>query len=78
MKRAGSVQSGDDVGDQARAQALDLVLENELALLQALQLESVLQRVGGEPFDDIVEVVVLDLEAMKAASYLSLLLFGQG
>ena len=42
------MQSGDDVGDQARAQALDLILQEELALFQALQLQPVLRRVGGE------------------------------
>ena len=64
--------------DEARPQALDLVLEDELALLEALQLQLVLPGVGVEPVDHIVEVMMLDLEAMKAAADLRLLLFGQG
>src|SRR4051794_16883527 len=78
LKRAGSVQSGDGVWDQARAQALDLVFENQLALLQALQLQAVERGVGRNAIDHVIEVVVLDLEAVKAAPDLRLLLFGQG
>src|SRR5688572_23750656 len=69
--------SGDDVGDQARAQALDLVFEHELALLQPLQLELVLHRIDDEPVDDVVEIVVLDLERVQTLANLGFFLFGQ-
>src|SRR5258708_30918143 len=42
--RSARVRSRDDVGNQPRAQLLDLVLENELALLEAAQLQLVLRR----------------------------------
>src|SRR5687768_7632101 len=68
---------GDDVGNQPRAQALDLVLEQELALLEAAQLELVLRGVAHQAADDIVEIVVFDLERLEALTDLSLFLFGR-
>ncbi len=71
------MQSSDDVGNQPGAQLGDLVLEQELALLQALQLQAVLARVDGQPVDDVVKIVVLDLERLQTLPDLRLLLFRQ-
>src|SRR5258706_6653595 len=71
------MRSSDDVGDQPCAQLLDLVLEDELALLEAAQLQLLLSRVAGEPADHGVEVVVLDLELLETDADLHLLLVGQ-
>src|SRR5207253_7266717 len=74
---AARVRSSDDVGNQARAQALDLVLEQELTFLQPLQLQLILARIGTEPPNHVIQVVVLDLESVQALANLRLLLFGQ-
>src|SRR5213078_4374771 len=47
-------------------------------LLEALQQQLVLLGVGGEPDDHVIEIVVLDLEGVKAAPDVRLFLFGQG
>src|SRR5258708_24553599 len=60
------LRSRDDVGDEARAQALDLIFENKLTLLETTQLQLVQRRVGREADDHIVEIVVLDLENVQA------------
>src|SRR5688572_22512677 len=72
-----AARSGDDVGDQARAQALDLVLEQQLALLQALQLQPVLARLDHQAADHVVEVMVLDLQRLQALADLGFFLFGR-
>ena len=66
----------DDVGNQARAQALDLVLEEQLALLQALQLQPILPRLDHQAADHVVEVMVLDLQRLQALANLGFFLFG--
>src|SRR5215469_10423319 len=53
--------SGDDVGQQFALDLGDLVLEQELALFQPLQLELVDRRVLGEARDHLVEVAMLGL-----------------
>src|SRR5687767_2946429 len=70
-----AARSGDDVGDQARAQTLDLVLEEQLALLQPLQLQPVLARLDHQAADHIVEVMVLDLQRLQALANLRFFLF---
>src|SRR5262249_27226435 len=59
------------------AQLLDLILEHQLALLQAAQLQLILRRIGGEPRDDVVEVVVLHFELVQMEPHLHLLFVGQ-
>src|SRR3954462_3127994 len=75
--RAARGRSRDDVGNQPRAQLGDLVFEEELALLQAAQLELVLRDVAGEPEDHVVEVAMLHLELVQAARDLRFFLFGK-
>jgi len=77
ITRSWDGRSRDDVGYEAGAQALDLVLEEELALLQAPQLELVLGQVGGEPADHVIEIVVLDFESLQALADLRFFLFGK-
>src|SRR4029453_19408865 len=57
--------SGDDIGNQLAFQLEDLVLEAELALLQALQLELVERRLLEQAVDHLVEVAVLALQGRK-------------
>src|SRR5690242_5306788 len=51
--------SGDDVGDELAFQLQNLVLEPELALSQALQLELVERRFLDQAVDHLVEVAML-------------------
>src|SRR5262245_35297532 len=78
IRAINAARSRDDVGDEAGAQALDLVLQDELALLQALQLQAILHRVAGQAADHVVEIVVLDFQRRKALTNLGFFLFGQG
>jgi hypothetical protein len=71
------VLSSNDVWDKAGAQARDLILEQELALLKALQLQAILPRIDSEPIDHVIEVVMFDLKRLKAQLNLRLLFFGQ-
>src|SRR5260221_5099144 len=57
----------DDVGQELALQLGDLVLEEELALLQALKLEQVERRLLGEPRDDLVEIAVLAAQRLELA-----------
>src|SRR5262245_50042527 len=68
-------RSRDDVWNQARAKALDLIFKEKLALFQALQLQAVLRRVAAEAPDHVVEIVVLDLKRLKALADFRLFLF---
>jgi hypothetical protein len=45
----------------------DLVFQIELALLEALKLELVLDRIYGKAGDDVVEVAVLEVQLVDAA-----------
>src|SRR5271166_2239459 len=51
--------SGDDIGQQLALDLRDLILEQQLSLLQALQLQLVERSALGEPRDHIVEVAML-------------------
>jgi hypothetical protein len=57
---------GGHVGVELALEPGDLVLEQELAALQALQLELVVDELVAEPLDDVVEIAVLDLELQDA------------
>ena len=57
--------SGDDIGNQLAFQLEDLVLEPELALLQALQLELVEGRLLEQAVDHLVEVAMLALQRFQ-------------
>src|SRR5690606_25034655 len=65
-RRYRETASRDDVGNELRPQPGDLVLEDELALLEAAQLQLVLRRIARQARDDVVEVVVLELELVQA------------
>ena len=54
----------------------DLVLQQQLSLLQPLQCELVVQRVGVEPVDRLVEIAVLDAQIGKARGVLAALFDG--
>ena len=54
--------SGDDVGQEFAFDLRDLVLERQLALLEALQLQLVERHALGDARDHVVEVAVLDRE----------------
>src|SRR4051812_19427687 len=55
-----------DVGDQLALQHEDLVLQHELAFLQALQLELVVEGVQFQRLDGAVQVPVLEVELADA------------
>jgi hypothetical protein len=54
--------SGDDVGQELAFDLRDLILEQQLSLFEALQLELVERSTIGEPRDHLVEVAMLGLE----------------
>src|SRR6516162_7311461 len=54
--------SGDDIGQQLALDLRDLVLEQQLSLLQALQLELVERSALREPGDHLIEVAMLRLQ----------------
>src|SRR6185295_18599499 len=76
-RRAESARSRDDVWDESGAQARDLVLQQELALLQTLELQAILPRIEREAVDHVVQVVMLDLERLEPQLDLRALFFGQ-
>src|SRR6266404_2498086 len=57
--------SGDDIGNQLAFQLEDLVLQPELALLQALKLELVERRLLDQAVDHLVEVAVFALQGLQ-------------
>src|SRR5262245_9992481 len=57
--------SGDDIGNELTFQLEDLVLESELALLEALQLQLVEWRLLEQPLDDLVEVAMLAFQRFQ-------------
>ena len=59
---ANTIPSGPDVRIQLPREQGDLILEQQLALLHALQGKLVVQRVFDEAVDSEVEVAVLELE----------------
>ena len=52
----------DDIGDERITQGRDLILERELAALQARQLELIEVALIGHASDHVIEVAVLNLE----------------
>src|SRR5437660_551265 len=54
--------SGIEIRDQLALQARDLVLEHELALLQALQLQLIDVQIERQARDDLVEITMLDAQ----------------
>ncbi len=56
--------SGDDVGQQFRLELDDEILERELALLQALQVQMIGRHLFREPRNRLVEVAMLALERL--------------
>src|SRR5215813_7537317 len=57
--------SGDDIGQQLAFDLRNLVLEQQLSLLQALQLQLVEREPLGQPCDHIVEVAMLGLKGSE-------------
>ena len=60
-------RSGDDVGHQESSDPRDLVLEQELALLQPLDLELVEDHVLRNARDHIVEIAMFALQIGEAS-----------
>src|SRR5256884_6929482 len=58
----GSLRSGIEIRDQLTLESRDLILEHELALLQALQLQLVDVQIERQPRDDLVEITMLDAQ----------------
>ena len=54
--------SGDDIGQELALDLRDLILEQQLSLFEALQLELVERSALGEPRDHLVEVAMLGLQ----------------
>src|SRR5262245_48566275 len=54
----GAGRSGVQIGDQLAFEARDLILEDELAFLEALELQLVGLEVERQPGDDFVEVAM--------------------
>src|SRR3970040_2519918 len=71
------MQSSWNVGHQEDLEPGDRVLEDELALLEAPQLQLVLGGMLGQPCDHVVEILVLDLQRRYPALDLHPLLIGQ-
>lgn len=61
-------ESRNDVGYQLVLDPGNLILQRELALFQALQLERVLERVDGDAADDVVQVSMLGPQFRQAAA----------
>src|SRR5262249_42732249 len=57
--------SGDDIGNELAFQLVDLVLQPELALLEALKLELVKRWLLQQPFNDLVEVAMFALQRFQ-------------
>jgi uncharacterized protein (TIGR02444 family) len=57
--------SGDDVGQEPAFESRNLVLEQQLALFQALQPQLVERRLLGDAGDHLVEIAMLDFECGK-------------
>ena len=56
---------GDDVGEEPVLEVGDLVLEDELALLQALNAELIGPGVPDQPVDDVIQVTVLRAQVLE-------------
>ena len=61
MRDIHPARSGDDVRDAGIDEELDLVLEPELASLQARNLELVADRLGRQEADSVVEQILLPI-----------------
>ena len=57
--------SGDDVGQELALDFRDLVLEQQLALLEPLELQLIERPALGNTRDHVVEVTMLDLQSGK-------------
>src|SRR6266567_3696875 len=60
-----AVRSGDDVGQELALDFRDLVLEQQLALLEPLELQLIERPMFGNARNHVVEVAVLDLQGRK-------------
>src|ERR1700674_5189491 len=61
LRRCGS-SSGVEIRDQLALQACDLILEHELALLQALQLQLIHVQIKRQAGDDLIEITMFDAQ----------------
>ena len=61
--------SGDNVGNELAFQLDNLVLQPELALLQALQLELVERSLLDQTVDHVIEVAMLALQRLQLGLY---------
>src|SRR5690606_1346481 len=66
-------RSGYDVRSELVLEARDLVLEQQLPLLQALQLQLVEGRMLDQAVDDVVQVPVLQAQPLQASMHLGTL-----